>query len=281
MAAKKKSVPKKKTASARPASRAKKAPAKRNAPARKAAAKKAAAKKTPAKKAPAKKVAAKRAPAKKAATKKTPTKKTPTKKAAVKKAPARKAVAKKAPSRKRPAPKPVAKAAAKAPAQPAARGRGAASGRRAPAKLSAKEVAEFRNLLLSLRDRINNDLEFMSGDHRNRSEWSEGGGNTPSADTVDQGSDAFDREFMMTLMSSEQDIIYEIQEALRRIDAGTYGICEISGEPIERERLKVIPYARHSVRVQTELEKGRGFRRRNGGVRIPAGFAFESEGDGE
>ena len=44
---------------------------------------------------------------------------------------------------------------------------------------------------------------------------------------------------------------------MRRIEAGTYGVCEMSGKPIERERLKVLPYARYSVAVQSQMEKGK------------------------
>jgi len=234
---------------------------------------------------PLQKPTAKKAPAKKAPAKKAPAKKAPAKKASAKKPSVKAPAARKTSSRPAPSSS-KASLARPAAAKPAALAKSAGrdgkpSGKVPVKKLTAKEVGEFKALLLGLRDRINNDIEFMSGDHRNRSEWSEGGSVAPSADTVDQGSDAFDREFMMTLMSSEQDIIYEIQEALRRVEHGTYGICEISGEPIEKERLKVIPYARHCVRVQSELEKGRGFRRRHGGARVPAGFAFETEGDGE
>ena len=74
---------------------------------------------------------------------------------------------------------------------------------------------------------------------------------------ADQGTDNFDREFAANLLTSEQDVLYEIDEALRRIDLGTYGICEISGKPIEKERLKALPFARHSVLVQSELERGK------------------------
>ena len=75
--------------------------------------------------------------------------------------------------------------------------------------------------------------------------------------TGEEGTDNFNREFALKLVSSEQDIIYEIDEALRRLKNGTYGICETSGEPIEKERLKVLPHARHSVKIQSDLEKGR------------------------
>jgi len=59
------------------------------------------------------------------------------------------------------------------------------------------------------------------------------------------------------------ETLYEISEALRRIERGTYGICEITGEPIEAERLSAIPWARYSFAGQDDLEKG-GFGRKLG-----------------
>jgi DnaK suppressor protein len=49
---------------------------------------------------------------------------------------------------------------------------------------------------------------------------------------ADSGTDNFDRDFALSLLSSDQDAIYEIEEALKRIEKGTYGICELTGKPI-------------------------------------------------
>lgn len=219
MASKKKTI-RKKSAVRKPA--AKKTAAK------KPPAKKAVAKKAPAKKAPAKKKAAvAKSPARKAAAKKVPAKKAPAKKATVKKAPAKtKATAKKTPSKQ-----------VSAPAQ-----------KRTGKHLTAKELRHYQQLLLNLRDRVIDEISFLAGDNLNSVQMERKG---------EEGTDNFNREFALKLVSSEQDIIYEIDEALRRMRHGTYGICEISGEPIEKERLKVMPHARHSVKVQSELEKGR------------------------
>src|SRR4029078_5980457 len=58
---------------------------------------------------------------------------------------------------------------------------------------------------------------------------------------ADAGSDAYDREFSLSLLSQEQDALYEIDQALKRIDLGTYGVCEMSGKPIPHARLEAIP----------------------------------------
>ena len=134
-------------------------------------------------------------------------------------------------------------------AGPAAKKKAAAgsSGQRGNG-LSAKELKDYQQLLLNLRDRVIDEISFLAGDNLS-------GDNLER--TGEEGTDNFNREFSLKLVSSDQDIIYEIDEALRRIRQGTYGICEISGQPIEKERLRVIPHARHCMAVQTALEKGR------------------------
>jgi ribosomal protein L33 len=72
---------------------------------------------------------------------------------------------------------------------------------------------------------------------------------------ADAGSDAYDRDFALSLLSKEQDGLYEIEEALKRIDLGTYGICEISNKPIAHARLEAIPFARYTVECQSQIEK--------------------------
>jgi RNA polymerase-binding transcription factor DksA len=72
---------------------------------------------------------------------------------------------------------------------------------------------------------------------------------------ADAGSDAYDRDFALNLLSHAQDGLYEIDQALRRIEFGTYGICEMSGKPIPHERLEAIPYARFTVECQSQIEK--------------------------
>ena len=72
---------------------------------------------------------------------------------------------------------------------------------------------------------------------------------------ADAGSDAYDRDFALSLLSQEQDALYEIDQALKRIELGTYGTCEMSGKPIPRTRLEAIPFARFTVECQSQLEK--------------------------
>jgi|ERR1051325_250974 RNA polymerase-binding transcription factor DksA len=71
---------------------------------------------------------------------------------------------------------------------------------------------------------------------------------------ADAGTDEFDRDFALSMISSDQNALYEIEEALGRIRTGSYGTCELTGRPIEAERLAAIPWTRFSAEAQRELE---------------------------
>lgn len=71
---------------------------------------------------------------------------------------------------------------------------------------------------------------------------------------ADAGTDSYDRDFALGMLSSEQDAVYEIDQALNRIRNGTYGICELTRKPIEPERLEAIPWTRFSAAAEKQLE---------------------------
>ncbi len=71
----------------------------------------------------------------------------------------------------------------------------------------------------------------------------------------DAGSDAYDRDFALSLLFQEQDALQEIEAALERMIEGTYGICAISGKKVPQARLEAIPIARLTVECQSQWEK--------------------------
>ncbi len=108
--------------------------------------------------------------------------------------------------------------------------------------------------LLQLRDGMLDSMSGVARDSlRSRAEGSEA--SAFGMHQADAGSDAYDRDFALSLLSQEQDALYEIDEALKRIELGNYGICEMSGKPIPHARLEAIPFARFTVECQSQLEK--------------------------
>lgn len=188
-----------------------------------------------------------RKPAQKKAAKKT------VKKAAAKtKASAGKKAAKKT-AAKKPAPK-------KSPSRRTASGRRASPEKKTPSrkKLTAKQLAQFKEQLLTLRERVSGEYTALSRDNLEA--------NQRDASLSDQGTDTFDREMELNMMGSEQEVLFEIDAALRRIEKGLFGVCELTGDPIPLERLKALPYVRYTVEAQSELEKGRARYRPFGGT---------------
>jgi DnaK suppressor protein len=111
-----------------------------------------------------------------------------------------------------------------------------------------------KDKLLQLRDAMVDSMAGVAQDTlRARAEGSEA--SAFGMHQADAGSDAYDRDFALSLLSQEQDALYEIDEALKRIDLGTYGVCEMSGKHIPRARLEAIPFARFTVECQSQLEK--------------------------
>ncbi|MGA0369861.1 MAG: TraR/DksA family transcriptional regulator, partial [Kiritimatiellia bacterium] len=107
-------------------------------------------------------------------------------------------------------------------------------------------------------ERLQGDIRFLTTDNLHRAGRETGADLSGSAQhSADHGTDNFDREFALSLASTEQDVLYEVDEALMRIYEGEYGVCEMTGVQIERARLEVIPYTRYSVQAQSKMEQSR------------------------
>ncbi len=123
-------------------------------------------------------------------------------------------------------------------------------------RLTKKEIAYFKNKLLELREKIASDLKHLEVDSFNKSQKDASGDLSGySFHMADVATDSFDTEINFGLASNTQHILAEIDDALKRIEAGTYGICEKYGIQIPRKRLEVMPYARYSVKAQEEIER--------------------------
>ena len=121
------------------------------------------------------------------------------------------------------------------------------------------EWIKYYNNLLELREQL---LRQMSGLAKESAQEMAG----YSLHMADSGTDNFDRDFALSLLSSDQDAIYEIEEALKRIEKSTYGICELTGKAIPKARLEAIPWTRFTVQAQAQLEREGALRQRRLGA---------------
>lgn len=117
-------------------------------------------------------------------------------------------------------------------------------------KLSKKDIEEFKKKLEELRKQLSQTLRDVSEDVK--SEEPKG----YSQHQADEGTDDFGRTISIGLTSNEMDILRQVERALQKIEEGTYGICDLTGDEIPIKRLEAVPYATMTVQAQEKMEKG-------------------------
>ncbi len=118
-------------------------------------------------------------------------------------------------------------------------------------KLSRKELNHYRNLLLLKRQELIGDLNAMEAEALRS-----GGGNISHMPIhmADIGTDTYDQDFMLGLAENERQQLREIDAALRRIEDRTYGVCQMTGKPIPKERLDAKPWAKYTIEAARIIE---------------------------
>ncbi|MCM8778323.1 MAG: TraR/DksA family transcriptional regulator [Candidatus Omnitrophica bacterium] len=123
-------------------------------------------------------------------------------------------------------------------------------------KLTQKELKEYKKVLLKLREKIFGDMQAITKDTLDKSQKEAAGDLSGyTYHMADVASDTFEREFSLDLVAKEQKLIYQIEEALKRIESNEYGFCLMCGERISKQRLKAIPYAQYCIKCQNKQEK--------------------------
>lgn len=128
-----------------------------------------------------------------------------------------------------------------------------------PSSKIKPEWQKYYQNLLELHGRLRDQMTGLAKESQSEME-------SYSLHMGDSGTDNFDRDFALSLLSSDQDALYEIEEALKRIEKGTYGTCELTGKSIPRARLDAIPWARFTVEAQAQLEKEGALKQRRLGA---------------
>jgi len=122
------------------------------------------------------------------------------------------------------------------------------------AGLSSKELEHFRELLLDKRRELVGDMSHMEREAL-RSASGTNLSNLPMH-MADMGTDNYEQEFTLGLVEKERVLLREINQALAKIQDGTYGICEGTGKPINKVRLEAQPWARFSIEYARQMERG-------------------------
>lgn len=118
-------------------------------------------------------------------------------------------------------------------------------------KPSAKDFDQFRALLLQIRGALSGDITNLE-----RDAFGIDGEKAGVDNQADSGSDSFYQEFSLELLERDENALREIDEAIVRIENGSFGACESCGQYIRKERLRAMPHARNCIECQRQMEHG-------------------------
>jgi RNA polymerase-binding transcription factor DksA len=156
--------------------------------------------------------------------------------------------------------------------------------------LEEKDVPEkfhrYYKLLVELRNHLTGQLDEHTEQTLKRSAKDDAGDlSAYGQHMADAGTDTFDRDFALSMVANEQEVLSEIEAAIKRIKGGTYGVCEITGKAIAKDRLAAVPFTRYSAEAQKNLERNRHRSRTQAGLFAETGEETgkiaEEDGGGE
>jgi len=123
-------------------------------------------------------------------------------------------------------------------------------------KYTKKELLNFKKLILKKKEQLLDGLKHSFEDTLKKSPRDAAGDISGYAfHMADLATDTYDREFSLDLASNERELLYEIDDALKRIEEGNFGLCEECKSRISKTRLKAIPYTRLCLKCQEAKEK--------------------------
>jgi len=123
-------------------------------------------------------------------------------------------------------------------------------------KFNKKELEYFKKLILKIKDKITDEIRHISDDTLKKSQKDASGDiSSYTYHMADVASDTYDREFSLGLASNERESLYELDDAIKKIEEGTFGICEGCKSSITKTRLKALPYARLCLKCQEKEER--------------------------
>ena len=123
-------------------------------------------------------------------------------------------------------------------------------------KMPKTELKKYKGLLIEERKKVGGDLSHIAENTLNRSQRDASGDLSGySYHMADMASDDYDRDFSLGRATDEQKMLFGIDEALKRIEDGTYGNCVQCNKPIPKKRLKALPHTELCIDCQKKNEK--------------------------
>lgn len=122
-------------------------------------------------------------------------------------------------------------------------------------KLTKTQLKEFRELLLELRAKFAGEIRAIAREASKNPREASGDLSSYTVHMADMSADTYQRELSLNMISTEQQVFYQIEEALKRFDDGMYGMCQQCGTPINLSRLKAVPYTSLCIACQRSKEQ--------------------------
>lgn len=122
--------------------------------------------------------------------------------------------------------------------------------------LTKQQLKTFRQLLITERAKFAGEIRSIAEEALRNPREASGDLSAYTIHMADMAADTYERELSTNLVSSEQQVLYEIDDALKRIDDGSFGICQQCNKPIAMSRLRAVPYASMCIGCQRAKEQG-------------------------
>lgn len=123
-------------------------------------------------------------------------------------------------------------------------------------KFNKKELEEFKKLILKRKEETMDEIRHISEDTLKKTQKDAAGDISGyTYHMADVATDTYDREFSLGFASSSREVLYDLDDAMKRIEEGIFGICEGCKALITKTRLKAVPFARFCVKCQEKKEK--------------------------
>ncbi len=121
-------------------------------------------------------------------------------------------------------------------------------------RYSPEELEEFRQIILKKLEKARADLKLLKEAYTNDS-GSDTNDTSPTFKVLEEGQQVLSKEENSRLAARQERFINNLENALIRIENGTYGICRETGKLISKERLRAVPHATLSIEAKTRLRK--------------------------
>ena len=121
--------------------------------------------------------------------------------------------------------------------------------------MNKQQLKQFKEVLLQERAKFAGEIRSIAREASKNPREASGDLSAYTVHMADMSADTCERELAMNIVSSEQEVLYQIEDALKRIDEGTYGICQQCNTPITMSRLKAVPYTSLCIACQRAKEQ--------------------------